>query len=77
MMSILGQYFYLLLLCTGATLLFVLCHRINTMRPKQNGRYFADGFFTCIFVDKDIFTLIKIYPKFVPKEPIGNKSTAC
>ena len=35
---------------------------INTLRPGQNGRHFADDIFKCIFISL----------KFVPKGPINN-----
>ena len=43
---------------------------INTMRPRQNGRHFADDIFKCIFLKENAWILIKISLKFVPKGPI-------
>ena len=40
--------------------------------PGQNGRYFADDVFRCIFVNKKFCILIKISLKFVLKGPIDN-----
>ena len=45
---------------------------INTLRPRQNGRHFADDIFKCIFVNENVCILIKISLKFVPKGPINN-----
>ena len=42
------------------------------MRPKQNGRHFADDIFKCIFVNENVWIPIKILLKFVPKGPINN-----
>ena len=42
------------------------------MRPKQNGRHFADDIFICIFLDENVWIPIKISLKFVPKVPINN-----
>ena len=42
------------------------------MRPRQNGRHFADAIFKCIFLNENIWILIKISLKFVPKGPINN-----
>ena len=44
----------------------------NTLRPRQNGRHSADDIITCIFLNKNIWILIKISLKFVPKGPINN-----
>ena len=45
---------------------------INTLRPRWNGRHFADDIFKCIFLNEDVKVLIKISLKFVPKGPINN-----
>ena len=39
---------------------------INTLRPRQSGRHFADAIFTWIFVNDNIWISIKISLKFVP-----------
>ena len=44
----------------------------NTLRPRQNGRNFADDIFKCIFVNENVWIPIKISPKFVPKGLINN-----
>ena len=44
----------------------------NTLRPKQDGRHFADDIFTCIFLNENAWILIKISLKFVSKGPINN-----
>ena len=44
----------------------------NTLRPRQNGRHFADDTFKHILVNKNIRISIKISLKFVPKCPINN-----
>ena len=33
------------------------CHLFNTLRPKQNGRSFADNIFKCIFMNANAFQL--------------------
>ena len=48
------------------------CHVINTLRPRQNGRHFADDIFKRIFLNENVWILIKISLKFVPKGPINN-----
>ena len=48
---------------------------INTLRPRQNGRHFADDIFKRIFLDENIRISIKISLKFVPKGPINNIPT--
>ena len=44
----------------------------DTLRPRQNGRYFADDIFKCIFLNENVWILIKIALKFVPKGSINN-----
>ena len=44
----------------------------NTLRPRQNGRHFADDTFKRIFVNENVIILIEISLKFVPKGPINN-----
>ena len=46
--------------------------RFNTLRPRQNGRHFADDIFKCIFVNENIWIPIKISLRFVPSGPINN-----
>ena len=43
----------------------------NSLRPRQNGRYFPDDIFECIFFNEKVWTLIKISLKFVSKGPIS------
>ena len=45
---------------------------INTLRPRQNGRHFADDMFKCIFLNENLWILIIISLKFVPKGSINN-----
>ena len=45
---------------------------VNTLRPRQNGRCFADDTFKCIFLNENVRISIKISLKFVPKGPINN-----
>ena len=47
----------------------------NTLRPRQNGRHFADAIFKCIFFCENVWIPIKVSLKFVPKGPIDNKSS--
>ena len=44
----------------------------NTLRPRQNGRHFADDTFNRIFVNENIRIWIEFSLKFVPKGPINN-----
>ena len=43
-----------------------------TLRPRQNGRHFADDIFKCIFLNENVSISIKISLMFVPKGPINN-----
>ena len=45
---------------------------INTLRPRENGRRFADDTFKCIFLNGNIRNSSKICLKFVPLGPINN-----
>ena len=45
---------------------------INTWRPRQTGRLFADDIFKRIFANENIWIPIKISLKFVPKGSINN-----
>ena len=46
--------------------------QINTLRPRQNGRHFADDIFKWIFLNKNVWIPIEISLKFVPQGPINN-----
>ena len=45
---------------------------VNTFRPRQNGRHFADDTFKRIFLNETFRIVTKISLKFVPKGPINN-----
>ena len=45
---------------------------LNTLRPRQNGRHFADDTFKQIFLNENIRISLKISLKFVPKGSINN-----
>ena len=47
------------------------CH-VDTLRPGQDGRHFADDIFKCIFFNKDLSISIKISLKFVPNGPFNH-----
>ena len=47
----------------------------GTLRPRQNGRHFADNIFKCIFLNENVCISINISLKFVPKGPINNFPT--
>ena len=44
---------------------------VNTLRPSNNGRHFADEIFKCIFLNENVWIPIKISLKFVSKGPIN------
>ena len=48
------------------------CAPFNSLRPRPNRRHFADDIFKWIFINQNIWILIKISLKFVPKGPINN-----
>ena len=45
---------------------------VNTLRPRQDGRHFADDIFICIFFHENCYILIKFSLKYVRKGPIDN-----
>ena len=45
------------------------------MRPKQNGRYYADDIFKCVFLNENTWISIHISLKFVPRSRIDNISS--
>ena len=45
---------------------------LNTLRPRQNGRHFADDILKWIFLNENVWIPIEISLKFVPKGPIEN-----
>ena len=44
---------------------------LNTLRPRHNGRHFADYIFRSIFLNENVSIPIKFSLKFVPKGPIN------
>ena len=48
---------------------------VNTLRPRQHERHFADDIFRCLFLNENVSIPIKISLKFVPKGPINNFPT--
>ena len=45
---------------------------LNTLRPRQNGRHFADTIFQCIFLNEKALISLKISQKFIPMVRINN-----
>ena len=45
---------------------------LNTLRPRQNGRHFADDILKDILLNENVWIPIKFSLKFVPKGPINN-----
>ena len=56
---------------TSLALTSVFCEDINTLRPGQNGRHFAD-ILKYIFLNETVWISIKMSLKFVPKGIINN-----
>ena len=67
----------------GAPVIGIGCNRLhfvgltdlNTLRPRQNGRHFANYNFTCIFVNKNVWIPIKMSLRYISKGPIHNIPT--
>ena len=51
---------------------WALSLKLNTLRPRQNGRRFADDIFKWTFLNENIWCFIKISLKFVPRGPVNN-----
>ena len=49
-----------------------ICTVFNTLRPRQNGRHFADSIFECIFLNENVWMVIQISLKFVPQVLINS-----
>ena len=67
--------FYTIFISIGRTVpLFnpLRAHAVNTLRPRHNGRHFADDIFKCFFLNENVWIPIKFSLKFVPKVPINN-----
>ena len=47
---------------------------LKTLRPGQHISQFADDIFKCILLNENVWILITIWLKFVPKCPIDNNS---
>ena len=67
-------YIIFLQCCCQSTLnnlaIYWIC--VNTLRPRQNGRHFADDTFKYIFLNENSMISAKISLMFVPKGPINN-----
>ena len=48
---------------------------VNTLRPRQNGRHFADDIFKCISLNENVWISIEISLKFVHSGSINNNPT--
>ena len=64
---------------SGVLIMFLWCENVasltlvfNTLRPRQYCRHFADGTFKRIFMNENVWILIMISLKFVPKVRINN-----
>ena len=64
------------LLLAGITCwwVFIMSYWFNTLRPRQNGRHFADDIFNCNFFNEMVWISIKISLKLVPGGSINNIS---
>ena len=58
--------------CLGLNILIFTHWGLNTLRPRQDGRHFADDTFNRIFLNDNVRISSKISLKFVPNGPINN-----
>ena len=75
-LSILLKYFLffqVLLYLSSIDVLFTLsiCY-FNSLRPRQNRRHFENDVFKCNFLNGNVWILIRLSLKFVPKGPISS-----
>ena len=56
----------------AAKLLYEQMFTFNTLRPRQNGRHFADDIFKCIFLNENVWIAINFSLKFVLEGQINN-----
>ena len=56
----------------GNQFIDMLNQAVNSLRPRQNGRHFADAILKCIFLNGNVWIPIESSLKFVPKGPINN-----
>ena len=54
------------LLCRVSDIIRLVPTRFDTLRPRQDGRHFADDTFKRIFLKENVRTSIRISLKFVP-----------
>ena len=64
--------FYVNLIIHALFSMLVLVITVNTLRPRQDGRHFADDILKCIILNENVWIPIEISLKFVPKGPIDN-----
>ena len=50
----------------------IFLYVVDTLIPRQDCRHFADNIFKCIFLYEDIWIVINISRKFVPRDQINN-----
>ena len=64
-----SYYIYILIIILFPAFVF---STFNTLRPRQNGRHFADVIFRCIFLNENARISLKISLRFVPKVRINS-----
>ena len=66
------QYEMAIYACQPPVKNWVIMCIFNSLRPRQNGRHFADDMFKCISLNENLWILIEISLKFVPMGSINN-----
>ena len=59
---------------SGWCTLRIIHNGLNSLRPRQNRRHFADDVFKCNFLNENVWIPIKTSLKFVPQGPINTIS---
>ena len=69
-----GKFYRLVGFCVREQLHINTLWIFNTLRPRQNGRHFAEDIFKHIFLNENIWISIEISLKIIPNGSIYNKS---
>ena len=66
------SYCYIWLIPWLLIIIWIYMNKVDTLRPRQNGRHFADDISNGIFLNENVWIPLKFSLKFVPKGPINN-----
>ena len=71
-----NRYFLAMSLPENQGVAYIMCFSIGKhIKDGTKWQYLTDNIFNCIFINENVFIVIEISMTFIPKCPIGNKST--